>query len=169
MIPIKGWRGFLHQMCIFLVGLMPILLIILYFKIVIAPPNDVVSSQNLLKTFDHWIEFSRYFQIMKVFLKTSVKFTNGIVGVPLLIVYLYLVGISGEKRYRISTSTLWITLSLMLIGHFFIFIITPYDLNWHLGTSPRLFLQLWPSFVFYFFMIVRSPEQIMLKKEICSS
>ncbi len=118
-IPMKKMRIFLHQMCLFFVGLMPILLIILYFKMVISPPNDIVSLQNLSKTFGHLIEFSRYFQTMKAFLKTSVKFTSGIIGVPLLIVYLYLVGISEEKRYRISTDTLWITLSLMLIGYFF--------------------------------------------------
>lgn len=165
-IPIKGLRIFLHQICIFCIGLMPLLLIILYFKMVIAPPNDMVSLQNISKTFLKLMEFSRYFQTMKVFLKTSMEFTRGIIGIPLLIVYLYLMGISKEKRYRISASTVGITLSLMLIGYFFAFITTPYDLNWHLASSPRLFLQLWPSFVFYFFMIVRSPDQVMLKKRI---
>jgi hypothetical protein len=168
-IPIKGLRIFLHQISIFLLGLMPILLIILYFKMVIAPPNDMVSLQNISKTFLKLMEFSRYFQTMKVFLKTSMEFTRGIIGIPLLIVYLYLMGISKEKRYRISASTVGITLSLMLIGYFFAFITTPYDLNWHLASSPRLFLQLWPSFIFYFFMVVHSPEQMILKKGICSS
>lgn len=168
-IPTKGWRIFLHQIGIFLLGVMPILLVVLYFKIVIAPPNDILSLQNLSKTFNHLSDVSRYFQIMKAFLKSSVKFTGGIIGVPLLVVYLYLVGISKEKRYRMSIHTLWITFSLMLLGYFFVYIITPYNLNWHLETWPRLLLQLWPSFVFYFFMLVRSPEQMMLEKKICLS
>lgn len=143
---------------------MPILFVVFYFKMVIAPPNEVVSLENLSKTFGHLTDFSRYFQVTKVLLETSVKFTRGMIGMPLLMVYLFLVGISQEKRYRISIHTLWMTLSLMLLGYFFIYIITHYDLTWYLGTWPRLLLQLWPSFVFYFFMIVRSPEQTMLKK-----
>ena len=163
-ISIKEWKIFLQQIGIFCVGLMPILFVVFYFKMVIAPPNEVVSLENLSKTFGHLTDFSRYFQVTKVLLETSVKFTRGMIGMPLLMVYLFLVGISQEKRYRISIHTLWMTLSLMLLGYFFIYIIAPYDLTWYLGTWPRLLLQLWPSFVFYFFMIVRSPEQTMLKK-----
>jgi len=46
-----------------------------------------------------------------------------------------------------------ITLALTLAGYFAIYLITPYDLYWHLRFSlNRLFLQLWPSAIFIFFL-----------------
>ncbi len=36
----------------------------------------------------------------------------------------------------------------------------PYDLRWHIDSSlRRLFIQLWPAWVFLFFYCVRGPEQ----------
>jgi hypothetical protein len=47
----------------------------------------------------------------------------------------------------------------MLIGYFFVYVLTPLDLGYHLTTSlNRLFLQLWPSVIFLCFMIAGSPE-----------
>ena len=53
-----------------------------------------------------------------------------------------------------STPTL--TLVLTLAGYFAIYIITPRDLYWHLRFSlNRLFLQIWPSAIFLFFLFCR--------------
>ena len=47
----------------------------------------------------------------------------------------------------------------MLGGYLFAYVITPYDLEWHIGSSiRRLFIQLWPAWVFIFFYCVRGPE-----------
>ncbi len=44
---------------------------------------------------------------------------------------------------------------------FFVYVMTPLDLNWHLMTSlNRLFLQLWPSAVFLAFMAAAIPGAI---------
>ncbi len=55
-----------------------------------------------------------------------------------------------------------ITLALTLAGYFAIYVITPYDLYWHLRFSlNRLFLQLWPSVIFLFFLkVFHSREEI---------
>jgi len=46
-----------------------------------------------------------------------------------------------------------IALTLTLAGYFLIYLITPYDLYWHLRFSlNRLFLQLWPAVIFLFFL-----------------
>jgi len=51
---------------------------------------------------------------------------------------------------------------LTLAGDFAVYVITPYDIYWHLRFSlNRLFLQLWPSAIFLFFMMVRTPEQAL--------
>jgi hypothetical protein len=46
------------------------------------------------------------------------------------------------------------------VGYFFTYAITPLDLTWHLGTSlGRLYVQLWPSFVFLSLVSFRMAEE----------
>jgi hypothetical protein len=53
----------------------------------------------------------------------------------------------------------------MLGGYFMIYLITPLNLQWHIETSIwRLFLQLWPTIIFSFFLMVATPEELFLKK-----
>ena len=53
--------------------------------------------------------------------------------------------------FRISR----LTLSVTFAGFFVIYLITPYDLYWHLRFSEtRLFLQLWPSVICLFFLAI---------------
>ena len=48
----------------------------------------------------------------------------------------------------------------MLLGFFFVYILTPHELSWHLDTSlSRLFLQLWPSIVFVACLCLNSPQE----------
>ncbi len=59
-----------------------------------------------------------------------------------------------ERNYSRSLATSALTVSLMFIGYFFIYLITPYDLGWHINTSmDRLIIQLLPSFIFIVFLI----------------
>jgi hypothetical protein len=53
-------------------------------------------------------------------------------------------------------------LGLTLAGYAFVYLTTPQDLAWHLRTSlHRLLLQLWPSALFVFFLLVKTPEQAL--------
>jgi hypothetical protein len=64
---------------------------------------------------------------------------------------------SGKGKKHILSHV--ILLSLMMCGYLFAYVITPYDLKWHIGSSiRRLFIQLWPAWVFLFFYCVRGPE-----------
>ena len=50
------------------------------------------------------------------------------------------------------------TLGLTLAGYFFIFLITPNVLEWQLSSAGgRLLMQLWPSALFVFFMVLGDP------------
>jgi hypothetical protein len=47
----------------------------------------------------------------------------------------------------------------MLAGYFFVYVLTPLNLTYHLMTSlNRLFLQLWPGLLFLFFMAAAPPD-----------
>ncbi|HYA98054.1 MAG TPA: hypothetical protein VEH49_08165, partial [Methylomirabilota bacterium] len=57
----------------------------------------------------------------------------------------------------------YVALVLTLAGYFAVYLITPLDLNWHLRFSlGRLFLQVWPSALFLFFVGARigSPSTV---------
>jgi hypothetical protein len=52
----------------------------------------------------------------------------------------------------------------MLVGYFFVYIVTPYDLDWHLQSSlNRLAVQLWPILLITLFAGLRAPEQLALE------
>jgi hypothetical protein len=47
-----------------------------------------------------------------------------------------------------------------LTGYFFVYVVTPLDLYWHLVTSlNRLFLQLWPGAIFVAFLAAGIPRE----------
>lgn len=162
----QRWKMLLKEMRMFSIGLMPVLMVIFYFKVNIAPTNDLILTQGS-ETFQRLLDLSRYFQIFKAYIIKGVSFTHGVVGVPLLAVYFFLVGIKKEERDKMIIKTTFILLVLMLSGYFIIYIVTPHDLKWHLDTSlDRLFLQLWPTFVFWVFLVVRTPEEILFNKRV---
>ena len=119
-------------------------------------------------------DFDRYAETAKAFFFTGISFTQGLIDVRvgmhlnpgavsilLLIGYLFLAGVridEGDRPGLIQSAAI---LGLMLIGYFFIYVLTPLDLGYHLATSlNRLFLQLWPSMIFLCFMIADSPEPV---------
>jgi len=156
----------LKQMTIFLLGTLPILLTIAYFKINLSSPLDLIEAQGPKVTFERLVDYSRHIEVFRAYLITGIKFTQGLVGLPLLALYFFLVGRKADEKNKMGIYTVLMTIILMLIGYFFVFVTTPRDLPFELKYAlNRLLLQLWPSFVFFFFMVVRTPEAA-LEKEI---
>jgi hypothetical protein len=63
--------------------------------------------------------------------------------------------IASEEKDAVRASAA--ALLLTLAGYFFIYLITPRDIYWHLRFSlNRLFIQLWPSAIFLFFVALGS-------------
>jgi hypothetical protein len=100
---------------------------------------------------------ARYWIITKWYAREFFRFGHWLfVPAPLLMFAYYFVArtearSSLDSRYRASLLALAITLA----GYFSIYLITPYDIYWHLRFSlTRLLLQLWPSAIFLFFLAV---------------
>jgi hypothetical protein len=46
---------------------------------------------------------------------------------------------------------------LMLLSYYFVYVLTPFDIPWHISTSfDRLLVQLWPSLVLTVFLGLQS-------------
>ena len=167
-----GWRSARKRTVRFLAGALPILLIVIYFKTQLSPVNDLMAGFGPAAAAAKLMDFSRYAQIAKAFFITGISFTQGLidirvgmqlnpgaVSILLLIVYLLLAGVRIDDRDRTGLVRTAAVLLSILAGYFFVYVMTPLDLGYHLATSlNRLFLQLWPSVIFLFFMTAGAPE-----------
>jgi small-conductance mechanosensitive channel len=82
-------------------------------------------------------------------------------GTVALVAFYLLTPRTRNPTQEPTVSASRMALALTLAGYFAIYLITPRDLYWHLRFSlSRLFLQLWPSTIFLFFLAVarRSSE-----------
>jgi hypothetical protein len=157
--PEKSLANRVRKMVPFLAGAAPVVIILGVFKALVAgAPNDILSAQS---PFQRLLSLSRYAQTAKAFALGVWGFGGwGISAVILLAAYLALLGVAIDPKNRPTIHTLLGTLCIMFVGLFFIFVLTPYDLAWHLQTAlHRLLVQMWPTFLLTFFLVVRTPEE----------
>jgi hypothetical protein len=172
----RGWGYSLRRTAWFVAGALPILLIVLYFKVTLAPTNDLVAGFSIAALSEKLFDPSRYQGIAKAFFITGISFTQGLydlrtgmrlnpgpVNVLLLAAYLLITGLRIDQRDRTGLLQTASVLFLMVTGYFFVYVLTPLDLHYHLMTSlNRLFLQLWPVVIFIVLMVAGPPEPASL-------
>ena len=148
-------------------------MIVIYFKLRIAPANDLMAGATWTALSAKLFDGSRYAQIARAFFVTAISFTQGLIDVRvrmrlnpgavniiLLTAYLLFAGIRIQREDRPGLFRTGATLLLMLAGYFFVYVMTPLDLTYHLITSlNRLFLQLWPGVILLVFMIAGTPDE----------
>ena len=146
----------------FALGTAPMLAILGWFKHSIATQGDIFSSPSIMV--HKVLSVSRYWIIVQWYAKEFLRFGSWWIvpgTVAMLVFYLLSHGKRNPAREPLFHASL-MALTLTLVGYFAIYVITPRDLYWHLRFSlNRLFLQLWPSVLFLFFLAVgRQPSQI---------
>ena len=147
----------ISQIAPMLLALAPMFTLIAFFKRAIAPPGDLFSDPAIM--FQKLGDSSRYWAVLKWFGREFLRFGEWwLIPLPIVMLVLFFLGrkkiASGEKQ-TVRASAL--ALILTLAGYFFIYLITPRDIYWHLRFSlNRLFIQLWPSAIFLFFVALRS-------------
>jgi hypothetical protein len=154
-VPRRGLSIFLARMTAFFKGALPMLLILAYFKLRLAPAGDLFAA-DLLHPRGGLFIADRFF-------RAAVDFGQWpIIFLPILVLsgLLFGIKINPEDKSSIIAST--VTLTVVLLGYYGIFLITPHDAGWHVSTSlDRLFLQIWPSAIFLFFQLTALPEEII--------
>lgn len=136
-------------------GCFPILLVVFLFK-EIAPSTEILFSQDVREMVNKITKTSRYYLILKFFIHYLLEFKLWKVpGILLLIAYLLISGTNGKELLKKEIIPLIIVFSIM-VGYVAVYLITPFELQWHLKTSMgRLLLHLYPAMIFSALWIVR--------------
>jgi hypothetical protein len=170
----RGWKKAAARCGWFLAGALPVMLIVLYFKIELAPANDLTAGFSVGRAaWAKLTDLSRYAMIAKAFFITGLSFTQGpvdlrvgimkfspgLVNMLLPVAWFFFMGANRDRQNRDGVISTTAILVLMLSGYFFVYLLTPLPLDYHIATSlNRLFLQLWPSIIFLFFIISNAPD-----------
>jgi hypothetical protein len=160
----RGIRAYLKELAMFAIGVLPILAVLFLFKFKLPSTNELLSGQSMDMILARLTDFTRYLIIGKAFI---VFFYDNLAKEWLIIlpIYFLLLGKTKQDVSEESIKTSFLTVLFMLGGYFFIYLITPLNLAWHLKTSIwRLFLQVWPTMIFTFFLVAATPEELFLKK-----
>jgi hypothetical protein len=145
----------------FILGLLPVILTVLFFKFVFAPAHDFVRHQpDGFSLADQLLNPSRYLLIAQSYLIQLYDLTPDR-STPLIALFLVVLffGINPKRLNSTSFISGFLVLLIMLGGEFVIYLITPNDLQWQVSSSiHRLFLQIWPIFVFETMMSINMPQ-----------
>jgi len=165
----SGWKACLREASMFAIGLLPVVAVVAWFKLSLAPLNYLqpgnYSAQGPMQYFlepgsvsQKLATLFRYRVVAKAMARELLFSHAKIPGVTPLLVF-YALFARPRKSSVISASTGAAILVLMLVGYFFVYITTPLNLVHHLDTSlARLLLQLWPSWLFVFFLATSTPK-----------
>lgn len=158
----RAWRAGrgarLRRVAPLLAGLAPGLLVLGYFKLALAPPNDLLAGQGVVATLTRIATPRRYAVIGAELVRNALRMAKALVLV--LPAYGWLMGRTGARQVGRPARTILALYGFMLLGDVAVYVITPQPLGWHLNTSARrLLLQLWPGMVAAFFVLVAAPEE----------
>jgi hypothetical protein len=146
----------IRQLLTFSAGAALILTIVIYYKIAYAPANDLIHQLNMKLLLHNILDASRYYDIGKNILDTILNANPLLLFVML---YPFYSGIQKDVIHKDSTILATSTILLLFAGYYFIYVVTPYDLKWHLASSlSRLLMQIWPSIILLVFVIAEFPE-----------
>jgi hypothetical protein len=154
-----GCRAWLKELFSFGVGALPGLLCLIYFKLRLAPANDLIAGQNRADTLERLLSLSRYGLIGGNFLRYLLLIGPGTVVV--LALYSRLMRREPPASDRPHGSGNVLVVVLMLCGYILVFLTTPVELAVHLGVLERLFMHLWPLALFAFFVGIATPEELI--------
>ena len=151
----ESWKAF----ATLLASATPVFALIAWFKHSVAPPSDLFSNPST--TLHKLLDPTRYWAVLQWYGKGFFRFGNWLL-IPgtLALIGFYLIGGNGRGRKpTLGARSSVLALAFTLAGYFVVYLITPYDIYWHLRFSlTRLFLQLWPSAIFLFFLAVPFDE-----------
>jgi hypothetical protein len=140
-----GLRPAVREMAFVLAGMAPFVLVWLHFKVQYAPPNGLLGAATSDQVRSKLADPDRW-RLIAVEAAMTVRCLCPWWLFP---AFGLLLGAQGIRRPQGAEWLGGATLILVIAGYYYVYLTTPYELRWHLGTSlDRLMVQLLPAALF---------------------
>jgi len=161
---VRFWSNVLPALFWYALGLAFPFVIAICFKLFLAPPSDVLGN-GVTRSIQQILEGSRHLEIIQYLSHELLYFggwTNWFGILPALFIYFLLFRLPVNNELRPAYIAGITILAVQLLGDYGVYLITPYDLTWHLSYSiERIVLQIFPMIAFLILCASRVPEEIM--------
>jgi hypothetical protein len=153
--PVVVARHFLHVAA----GLLLPLAVVSFFKLRYAPAGELFA-QKPATLLAHIADIGRWLTAVEGFVIMLFVFGGFLLPIALALgLYWYLVRFHVEEQNRTALYTIYISLTLMLAGDFFNYVLFPSDVAAQINASlERAGMQLWPSGLLAFFLAANVPQ-----------
>jgi hypothetical protein len=142
------------------VGSLPVVIIVFCFKLRFAPSNDLVAGWSGASVFLKLSDTSRYWEVARSFGDQFARVGWGMAY--FLVAYGLLMGRAPQCNRKTGGGQALVTICLLLLGYFIVYLMTYWYLPSHLKYSvKRLWLHFYPSAIFTFFLYVSTPEEAL--------
>lgn len=157
----QGARAALRALALWLAGGVPMLAAIAAFKIGLAPANDLVANHDLANVLPMLTSATRWEAVGRAFADLLIWFRGA--GAVAGFGPVMLVGVAWlfwrQRAGRFFSLEVCTALSVAA-AEFVVFLLSPYDLRWHLSTAlDRLLLQVWPLTLLGVALALRLPQR----------
>jgi hypothetical protein len=144
-----GWRTALHRTKLFGLGLLPIFAVLVLFSKTLATSSDLlqgIAATQPLEKIENW---QRHQFVARYMADVFFHWGRWPVVSPMWFALAWsMAGLVRIRRLPTAALTGTMTVAIMILAYYTVYILTPLDLNWHLRTSwPRLMSQVWPTVV----------------------
>ena len=131
------------------IGLVPILGLLVLFKLLLSPESDLVAAVLRHGATMSWADWTRINFVVRYMARGAASWGDWPVGSPMwLLVVLMLAPRRRTPGSEPAVLAAGLYLVIQLAVFCFVYVATPYELTWHLQTSwPRLIAQMWPTLV----------------------
>jgi len=153
-------RALFGYLCGAAITLIPVFVL----KLVYAPPGYLAAG-DLNAVIARMSSGARFLDVLS-FMSNQILGLGSLVFAVLVVLAL-LGGMDRNSAQRETLSTGILTLAALLIGYYLFYMVSPFPLEWHIGTSfGRLLMQLLPAILFLFFASARVPQTLAAGKTV---
>jgi hypothetical protein len=126
-------------------GSAPVVIAIVWFKLWLAPSSDLGEGLTPAIVTTRLLDVDRHMTVATLMGQHMLRWSTRLSVAVLPLVGLAALWMSGRsERARVMVAVL----GLMLLSFYVVYVLTPYEIVWHITTSfDRLLVQLWPALV----------------------
>jgi hypothetical protein len=124
----------------------PVFLAVVWFKLVLAPPSGLAEGLSLDVVVTRLLDLDRHATVAALMAQHAVQWSApfAVAIFPLMAIAAIWMAVQGGSAVRVTAAVV----GLMLGSYYLVYVLTPFDITWHVSTSiDRLLVQLWPLLV----------------------